>query len=116
VDFFTPNFFLLSGLGAGTAPKALTGAVLPAEGGVCFGRAATMVTNKLRPAVGGDCHDAALVKPDNGSTMTEGTLCSLKVSSPAASSTLRFECLGFEELAEKNPEKGRIYQNSATVN
>jgi hypothetical protein len=48
--------------------------------------------------------------------MTEGTLCSLKVSSPAASSTLRFECLGFEELAEKNPEKGRIYQNSATVN
>jgi hypothetical protein len=38
--------------------------------------------------------------------MTEGMLCSLTVSSSVASSTLHFECLGFEELAEKNEEKG----------
>jgi hypothetical protein len=40
--------------------------------------------------------------------MTEGTLCSLTVSSLAASSTLHFESLGFEELAEHNQEKGEF--------
>jgi hypothetical protein len=59
---------------------------------------------------------AAPAELDDGSTVTEGTLCSLTVSSPAASSTLHFECLGFEELAEKNQEKGRIQHNSATAN
>jgi hypothetical protein len=60
-----------------------------------------MVTNELRPAVGGDCPSVAPTELDNGSTMMEGTLCSLMVSSPAASPTLRFKCLGFEELLEK---------------
>jgi hypothetical protein len=45
--------------------------------------------------------------------VTEGTLCSLTVSSPATSSTIRFECLGFEELAEKNQEKRK---NSTKLN
>jgi hypothetical protein len=38
--------------------------------------------------------------------MMEGTLYSLIVSSLAASSTLHFVSLGFEELVEKNQEKG----------
>jgi hypothetical protein len=48
--------------------------------------------------------------------MTEGTLFFLIVSSPAASSALCFECLGFEGLAEQNQEKGRIQQNSTIAN
>jgi hypothetical protein len=92
-DLFIPNFFLLSGLGAGTTPKALASVALPAEGRVCFGGATAMVTNELRPAADSDCLGAALAEPDDSSTMTEGTLCSLIVSSPVASSTLRFECL-----------------------
>jgi hypothetical protein len=75
-----------------------------------------MVTNKLRLAAVGDCPGVLPVEPDNGSIMTEGTLCSLIVSSSAASLTLHFRCLGFEELAEKNQEKGRIQENSATAN
>jgi hypothetical protein len=50
VDFFTHNFFLLSGLGAGIALKALASAVLLAKGRVCFGGATTMVTIELRLA------------------------------------------------------------------
>jgi hypothetical protein len=111
-DFFIPNFFLLSGLGAGTAPKALAGTVSPTEGRVCFGGATAMVTNEPRPAMGDDCPGVAPAEPDDGSTVIEGTLCSLTLSSL----TLRFECLGFEELAEQNQEKGRIQQNSATAN
>jgi hypothetical protein len=106
VDFFITNFFLLSGLGPGTAPKALASAALRAKGRVCFGGATVMVTNELRPTAGSDCPGAALAKPDDGSTVTEGTLCSLTVSSPAASLTLHFECLGFEELPKQNQEKG----------
>jgi hypothetical protein len=75
-----------------------------------------MITNELRPASGGYCPGAALAEPDNGSTMMEGTLCSLTVSSPIASTTLNFECLGFEELAKQNQEKGRIQQNLAIAN
>jgi hypothetical protein len=106
----------LSGLGAGVIPKALANTIVPLIGRVSFGGAAAMVTNELTTAVGGDCPSAAPAELNDGSTVTEGTLCSLTVSSPVAFSTLRFECLEFEELAEKNQEKGRIQQNSATAN
>jgi hypothetical protein len=59
-----------------------------------------MVTIELRPASSGDCPGAALAESDDRSTVVEGMLCSLTESSPVASSTLRFECLGFEELPE----------------
>jgi hypothetical protein len=92
----------------GTTPKPLTGVALLAEGRVHFGGATAMVTNELRPAAGSDCPDAALAEPDDGSTVMEGALFSLTVSSPAASLTSCFECLGFEELAEQNQGKVRI--------
>jgi hypothetical protein len=67
-----------------------------------------MVTIELRLAAGSDCPRAAPAEPDDGSTMMEGTLYSLIVSS----STLCFECLGFEELQEQSQEKGRCLSNS----
>jgi hypothetical protein len=42
-------------------------------------------------------------------------LVSLTVSSPAASSTLCFECLGFEELPEQNQENEKTQADSATT-
>jgi hypothetical protein len=80
-NFFIPNFFFLSGLGAGTVPKALTGAASPAKGRVCFGGATVMVTIELRPTAGGDCPGAAPAESDNGSTMVEGMLCTLSKES-----------------------------------
>jgi hypothetical protein len=61
-----------------------------------------MVTIAYAPTEGGTCPGAATAEPNKGSTMMESTLCSLTVSSPATSSTLHFECLGFKELVEKN--------------
>jgi hypothetical protein len=116
VDFFTDNTFLLSTLGDGAAPRVLANTVVPAEGGVCLGGATTMVTIELRPNAGGDCPSAAPKEPDDRSTVTEGTLCSLTVSSPTVSSTIRFDCLGIEELPEQSQEKGRCQQHSATAN
>jgi hypothetical protein len=84
----------MSGLGAGTVHKALASAASPAKGRVCFGGATAMVTFELKPAMGGDCPGVAPAEFDDGSTVLEGMLCSLTVSSPAASSTLDFECLG----------------------
>jgi hypothetical protein len=55
------------------------------------------------------------VEFDDRSTVVEGMLCSLTVSSPATSLTLSFECLGFEELPEQNQENGKIQPNSATA-
>jgi hypothetical protein len=75
-----------------------------------------MVTIELKPAAGDDCPSAAPTEPDDRSTVMEGTLCSLIVSSPAASLTFCFECLGFEELPEQSQEKGRCQQHSTTAN
>jgi hypothetical protein len=90
----------LSGLGARIAPKALIGVASPAKGKVCFGKATAMVSIEVRPAAGGYCPGATPPESDDGSSVVEGTLRSLTVSSPAASSTLLFESLGFEELPE----------------
>jgi hypothetical protein len=107
VDFFTDNTFLLSTLGAGAAPRVLTNTVMSAEGGVCPDGAIAMVTIELRPAAGSDCPSAVPTEPDEWSTKTEGTLCSLAVSSLI----LCFECLGFEELPKQSQEKGRCLSN-----
>jgi hypothetical protein len=104
--FFIDNFFVLGALGAGAAPKALTDVDLPVRGGVCPNVACASVTIAIGPAEGVACPSVALAEPDDGSTVTEGTSCSLTVSSPKTSPTLCFECLGFAELALKNQEKG----------
>jgi hypothetical protein len=98
VDFFTDNTFLLSTLGVGAAPRVLADLFSPVVGGVCSGGEIVMVTIELKSAAGGDCTVAAPAEPDDGSTVMEGTLRSLTILSPTASSTLCFECLGFEEL------------------
>jgi hypothetical protein len=72
-----------------------------------------MDTIELRLAAGGDCPSVALAESDDGSTVGEGMLCFLTVSSPAASSTLCFVCLGFEELPEQ--ENGKIQHNLVTA-
>jgi hypothetical protein len=106
-DFFISIFFLLSGLGAGIAPKALAGVTSPAKGRVCFGGATAMVTIELRLAAGSDCPSAAPAESGDGSTVVEGMLCSLTVSSLTSSSTVTLACLGFRELISKNQEEGK---------
>jgi hypothetical protein len=49
-DFFIGNFFFLSALGIGAAPKALANAGSPVEGGVCPGGATAMITIELKSA------------------------------------------------------------------
>jgi hypothetical protein len=98
VDFFTDNTYLLSTQGAGAALRVLADLFSPVMGGVYFGEAIAMVTIELGLAASSDCPGAAPAEPDDGSTFMEGMLCSLIISSSAAPSTLRFECLGFEEL------------------
>jgi hypothetical protein len=116
VDFFNDNTFVLSTQGAGAAAKVLTDLFSLGVGSIYPDGAVMMVTIELKPAAGGDCLGATPSEPDAGSTVMEGTLCSLTVSSSTASSTLRFECLGFEELPEQSQEKGRCQQQLATAN
>jgi hypothetical protein len=72
-----------------------------------------MVTIELRLAASGDCPGVALAKSDDGSTVVEGMLCSLTVSSPTSSSTATLVCLGFGELISRNQEEGEISTESS---
>jgi hypothetical protein len=106
-DFLKLIFFILSALGAGAAPKALDGVVLPLEGTACFGAAVSGIDIKLGSAEGGICPCVALTDSDDGSTVIEGTSCPYTASSLTTSLTLCFDYLGFRELALKIQEKGR---------
>jgi hypothetical protein len=68
-----------------------------------------MVAIELRPAAGGDCPSAAPVESDDGSTVVEGMLFSLTVSSPTSSSILTLACLGFGELISRNQRRRRDF-------
>jgi hypothetical protein len=108
LDFFIPNFFIPSGLGAGTALKHSPVRLRQPRAEPALARQpqwSPLNSGQPRAVI-------ALARPQQnlmtGPLWWRACFASLTVSSPTASSTLRFECLGFEELPEQNQESGKI--------
>jgi hypothetical protein len=87
---FSPNQVYSTSRMIGTQPPIISGVVC-----------------SIGSAEGSTCPAMALADSDNGSTIIEGISCPFTTSSSTTSPTLRFDFLGFNELALKIQEKGR---------